>query len=141
MEGVHICYDLSIIEMQQHACQSPLYLMKCCNGQLGPKIHVTEAGSFITLDKFISLINYSMGYTSTSSVTKYKSLQRFHHEPHVDLYRCILSIDSFILFSMQFTQWNIYKDLSTSNSQPPLLGILYPLLEPHHQNWCSRQMK
>ena len=66
-----------------------------------------------------------------SPVPKYKSMQRFHHEPHADVYRCILSVDSFILFRMQ---WNLYKDLSTSNSQPPLLGILYPLLEPHHQN-------
>ena len=82
-------------------------------GNLGRKIHVTEVGSFIALYKFISLINYStyQYYTSASSVPKYKSLQRFHHEPHADVYRCILSVDSFILFRMQSTQWNLYKDL------------------------------
>ena len=34
-------------------------------GNLGRKIHVTEAGSFIALYKSISLINYSTYYTST----------------------------------------------------------------------------
>ena len=71
-------YILAMI-CQSLRCNSMRVSLLCiwwnvATGNLGRKIHVIKAGSCIALYKFISLINYSTYYTSTSSIPKYKSL-------------------------------------------------------------------